>query len=114
MDVYKSSDWSMKNKLEDNIKKYNLDFNAQLNLLWDPITQATEIGSNQLVIDKDWNVTGGFGSMGNVSSQSPQILGSSINLHDPSVSADIGEQQQFNSLEDVFTSFGMEMPKEFK
>ena len=114
MNVYQSSDWNMKNKLEDNIKKYNLDFNAQLNLLWDPITQATEIGSNQLVIDKDWNVTGGFGSMGNVAADSPVILGSAINLHDPSVSADIGEQQQFKSLEDVFTSFGMEMPKEFK
>ena len=114
MNVYKSGDRQMLAKLNDNILKYQDDYNSQLALIWDPITQSLELDKNRLIIDQDYNVTGGILSSGNVSSQSPQILGSSINLNDPSVSAEIGEQQQFNSLQDMFTSFGMEMPKEFK
>ena len=101
--------------LSENLSSYQRKYKEQLGIIWNPNTDMDKISRRSITIDKDFNVTGGLSAydIGNISDDSP-ILGSQMNLNDPSVQNQIGNQTQFNSLEEQLESFGIEMPKGFK
>ena len=113
MNVYKSGDRQMMAKLNDNITKYVADYNKKLSFIYDPATEMDKIQKNMLVVDENYNISGGYLNWMNVDQGNPK-LGDTINLQDPNVSQDIGGNVEFKSLSDMYESFGMEMPNELK
>ena len=113
MNVYKSGDRQMMAKLNDNITKYVADYNKKLSFIYDPATEMDKIQKNMLVVDENYNISGGYLNWMNVDQGNPK-LGDTINLQDPDVSQDIGGNVEFKSLSDMYESFGMEMPNELK
>ena len=111
MNVYKSGDRQMMAKLNDNITKYVEDYNDKLSFIYDPATEMDKINKNKLYVDGNYNVMGGYLNWANVNQSNP-TLGDTINLQNPDVSQDIGGKVQFQSLEEMYNSFGMELPNE--
>lgn len=111
MNVYKSGDRQMMAKLNDNITKYVEDYNDKLSFIYDPATEMDKINKNKLFVDGNYNVMGGYLNWANVNQSNPK-LGDTMNLQDPDVSQDIGGKVQFQSLEEMYNSFGMELPNE--
>lgn len=100
--------------LGENIQNYTRKYEQQLQIIYDPQTQAEEYNKRLISIDKDYNVLGGLVGYdpGNISDDG--VLGSQINLNDVGVSQDLGSQMEFQSLEDQLKSFNIELPVELK
>ena len=100
--------------LGENIQNYTRKYEQQLQIIYDPQTQAEEYNKRLISIDKDYNVLGGLVGYdpGNISDDG--VLGSRINLNDVGVSQDLGNQMEFQSLEDQLNSFNIELPVELK
>ena len=113
MNVYKSGDRQMMAKLNDNITKYVADYNKKLSFIYDPATEMDKIQKNMLMVDENYNISGGYLNWMNVDQGNPK-LGDTVNLQDPDVSQTIGGNAEFKSLSDYFESFGMELPNELK
>ena len=111
MNVYKSGDRQMMAKLNDNITKYVADYNKKLAFIYDPATEMDKIEQNMLSVDQNYNISGGYLNWMNIDQGNPQ-LGDTINLQNPEISQDIGGNVEFKSLEDMYNSFGMEVPNE--
>ena len=113
MNVYKSGDRQMMAKLNDNITKYVSDYNKKLSFIYDPATEMDKIQQNMLMVDENYNISGGYLNWMNVDQGNPK-LGDTVNLQDTDVSQTIGGNAEFKSLSDMYESFGMEMPNELK
>ena len=111
MNVYKSGDRQMMAKLNDNITKYVADYNKKLSFIYDPATEMDKIQKNLLVVDENYNISGGYLNWMNVDQGNPK-LGDTVNLQDPDVSQTIGGNVEYKSLSDMYESFGMELPNE--
>ena len=111
MNDYKSGDRQMMAKLNDNITKYVADYNKKLSFIYDPATEMDKIQKNMLVVDENYNISGGYLNWMNVDQGNPK-LGDTVNLQDPDVSQTIGGNVEYKSLSDMYESFGMELPNE--
>ena len=111
MNVYKSGDRQMMAKLNDNITKYVADYNKKLSFIYDPATEMDKIQQNMLMIDENYNISGGYLNWMNVDQGNPK-LGDTVNLQNPDVSQTIGGNVEYKSLSDMYESFGMELPNE--
>jgi len=111
MNVYKSGDRQMMAKLNDNITKYVADYNKKLSFIYDPATEMDKIQQNMLMVDENYNISGGYLNWMNVDQGNPK-LGDTVNLQNPDVSQTIGGNVEYKSLSDMYESFGMELPNE--
>tara|TARA_Y100000004_G_scaffold111707_1_gene125427 strand:+ start:1977 stop:4187 length:2211 start_codon:yes stop_codon:yes gene_type:complete len=114
MDVLNKSEREALSILGENIQNYTRKYNEQLQIIYDPQTQAEEYNKRQIFVDKNYNVIGGMGNTNPSNISSDSLLGSQINLDDVNVSQDLGGQMEFQSLEDQLNEFNIEMPVELK
>ena len=81
-------------KLNDNITKYVADYNKKLSFIYDPATEMDKIQKNMLVVDENYNISGGYLNWMNVDQGNPK-LGDTVNLQDPDVSQTIGGNVEY-------------------
>ena len=113
MNVLNKSEQEALSILGENIQNYTRKYEQQLQIIYDPSTQTEEYNKRLITIDDNFNVSGGLSNI-EVGNMSNDVLGDQMNLNDVTTSQEVGEYMEFESLEDVLNSYGIEMPAELK
>ena len=113
MNVLNKSEREALSILGENIQNYTRKYEQQLQIIYDPSTQTEEYNKRLITIDDNFNVSGGLSNI-EVGNMSNDVLGDQMNLSNVQTSQEVGEYMEFESLEDVLNSYGIEMPAELK
>ena len=113
MNVLNKSEQEALSILGENIQNYTRKYEQQLQIIYDPSTQTEEYNKRLITIDDNFNVSGGLSNI-EVGNMSNDVLGDQMNLSNVQTSQEVGEYMEFESLEDVLNSYGIEMPAELK